>query len=297
MQFGNFYGHKTVLIESVHFRVECLAEAGPRIVRLIPSWMGENLLAELPQLTTQTPRGEFHFYGGHRFWRAPESLMRTYVPDDQGATYKEVQSGIRILGAEEVGTGIRKTITVQMSSSQPFIIVKHKIENMGKAPLRLSPWAITMMRPRGIAILPQQLGNIDDDGLRPNRRFAFWPYTRFDDPRLSLRDDFITVNSTASTNPLKFGYFNPHGWLGYVYDDVMFIKRFGVRRDEEYPDYGCNSEVYVNAHALELETLGPLVELAPQTDVVHTETWEVYNLHEIPNELLGGKPINEILGK
>ena len=295
MLFGDFYGLKTVILENEHFRVECLAEAGPRIVRLIPNWTGENLFAELPNFTAQTPLGEYHYQGGHRLWFGPESLSKSYVPDDHGVSVKQVQSGIRLTGSEEPGTGIRKTITVQMSSSQPFIIVKHKLENFGKAAVKLAPWAITMMRSKGIVILPQQLGTVDDDGLQPNRRFALWPYTRWDDPRLRLGDEFVTVKTDSTANAMKFGYFNPHGWLGYVYDDVMFVKRFGVRRDEEYPDYGCNSEVFVNARALELETLGPIVELVPKLDVVHTETWEVYNDNQIPKDLLGGKTLDEIL--
>ena len=295
MIFGDFFGHKTVIIENEFFRIECLADAGPRIVRLIPVWTGENLFAELPNATTKTPRGEYHFYGGHRLWRAPENSNRTYLPDDTGVTIKEVQNGIKLAGAEEPGTGLRKAITIQMSSSQPFIIVKHKIENLGSSIVRLAPWAITMLRPNGIALLPQQVGSLDDEGLLPNRRFALWPYSRWDDSRLRLGDDFVIVRAEGIANPLKIGYFNPHGWLGYVYFDVMFVKRFGVRSDEEYPDFGCNAEVYVNARALELESLGPFVELAPQVDVVHTETWEVYDRNKIPADLLRGKPLDEIL--
>ncbi|HUG34851.1 MAG TPA: hypothetical protein VMJ90_08780 [Anaerolineales bacterium] len=295
MVFGDFFGRKTVILENEFFRIECLADAGPRIVRLIPVWTGENLFAELPNATTKSPHGEYHFYGGHRLWRAPESPNRTYIPDDTGVTIKEVQNGIKLSGAEEPGTGLRKAITIQMSSSQPFIIVKHKIENLGSSVVRLAPWAITMLRPNGTALLPQQVGNLDDDGVLPNRRFALWPYSRWDDSRLRLGDDFVTVSADGIANPLKIGYFNPHGWLGYVYFDVMFVKRFGVRRDEDYPDVGCNAEVYVNARALELESLGPSVELAPQVDVVHTETWEVYDTNKIPTDLLRGKPLNEII--
>jgi hypothetical protein len=97
----------------------------------------------------------------------------------------------------------------------------------------------------------------------PNRKFALWPYTRWDDPRLQLGDEFVLIKSDATKHAMKLGYFNPHGWLGYVYDDVVFLKRYGVRSDEEYPDYGCNSEVYANFRAVELESLGPLVELHP----------------------------------
>ena len=295
MVFGDFFGRKTVILENKFFRIECLADAGPRIVRLIPVWTGENLFAELPNATTKSPRGEYHFYGGHRLWRAPENPNRTYIPDDVGVTIREVQNGIKLSGAEEPGTGLRKAITIQMSSSQPFIIVKHKIENLGSSIVRLAPWAITMLRPNGTALLPQQVGNLDDDGVLPNRRFSLWPYSRWDDSRLRLGDDFATVRAEGTANPLKIGYFNPHGWLGYVYFDVMFVKRFGVRRDEDYPDFGCNAEVYVNARALELESLGPFVELAPKVDVVHTETWEVYDTNKIPADLLRGNSLDEII--
>ena len=53
--------------------------------------------------------------------------------------------------------------------------------------------------------------------------------------------------------------------------------------------------MFVNARALELETLGPIVELVPKLDVVHTETWEVYNDNQIPKDLLGEKTLDEIL--
>jgi hypothetical protein len=48
MVYGEYFGHKTVVYENEFFRIECLAEAGPRIVRLIPAWTGENLFAETP---------------------------------------------------------------------------------------------------------------------------------------------------------------------------------------------------------------------------------------------------------
>jgi len=294
MKTGDFHGHKTVVLENNFFRIECLAEAGPRIVRLIPQWTGENLFAELPHLTATTSLGEYHFYGGHRFWHAPESFSKTYVPDAQGLSVRAVPKGLRLIGKTEQETGLQKTVTVQMSSTQPFIIIKHKLENHGRNVIHLAPWAITMMRPEGIAILPQQYGNVDSDGLLPNRRFALWPYTRWDDARLRLGDEYILIKPDGTKHPLKLGYFNPHGWLGYVYDDVIFIKRYGVRSDEEYPDFGCNSEVYASFRAIELESLGPLVDLAPRQKLVHTETWEVYEEAEFPKGIFGEAILNEL---
>ena len=297
MKYGDFHGHKAVVLENEHFRLECLAQAGPRVVRLIPHWTGENLFAELPNFSKKTSVGEYRFFGGHRLWYAPESISYSYTSDSFGITLKEVADGLRLTGMDEPVTGIRKAITIQVSPTRPFVILKHKLQNHGPVSVRLAPWALTMMRPPGTAILPQQQGNVDTDGLLPNRRFALWPYSRWDDSRLKLGDEFIIIRSENNDQPLKLGYFNPHGWLGYLYDDVFFVKRFGVRRDAEYEDYGCNSELYTNHIFTELESLGPVVTLQPGEDIVHTETWEVYKDTEIPTDLFGGKTLEEVLSK
>ncbi|HET9910000.1 MAG TPA: hypothetical protein VFQ23_25350 [Anaerolineales bacterium] len=298
MKYGNFHGHKSVILENVHFQVECLAQAGPRVVRLIPAWTGENLFAEVPDFTTKTTLGEYQYFGGHRLWYAPESLSRTYSPDSHGISIKEVQDGLRLTGMDEPGTGIQKTLTIQISPTRSFIILQHKLQNNGRATVRLAPWAITMLRPTGVAILPQQHGNLDDDGVMPNRRFALWPYSRWDDVRLQLGDEFVIIKGdNTNSSPLKLGYFNPHGWLGYLCNDVFFVKRFGVRRDKEYADYGSNSEIYTNDRITELESLGPILDLNPHEDVVHTETWEVYRDTDIPQDLFGGKTLQDVLSK
>lgn len=296
MTFGDFHGHKTAVLENQFFRIECLAEAGPRIVRLIPAWTGENLFAETPDFTTEGSSGEYHYFGGHRLWYAPESLSSTYIPDNQGVSVTAVPKGLRLAGKREQKTGLQRTVTIQTSSTKPFVIVKHEVENHGPNTIRLAPWAITMLRTQGVAILPQQYGSVDREGLLPNRRFALWPYTRWDDPRLRLGDEFIIIKSDSTEQAMKLGYFNPHGWLGYMYGDAIFLKRYGVRSDEEYPDYGCNSEIHVSFHAVELESLGPLVELAPKQHVVHTETWEVYKEAEILKGMLGGRDLKDLLG-
>ena len=40
-----------------------------------------------------------------------------------------------------------------------------------------------------------------------------------------------------------------------------------------YPDDGCNFETYTNHEMLEIESLGPLVTLAPGESSAHQERW------------------------
>lgn len=293
MKTGNFHGSTTIIIENEHFQVECLAEAGPRIVRLIPTWMGENLFAETPDVLKTTSHGDFHYFGGHRLSVAPETVSFSYVPDNRGLEVESKTSGVRLKGIIESVSHIRKIMSIQLSSSGPFVLVKHTLENHGKEPVKISPWAITMMRPGGVGILPQQVKLTDSDGLQPNRRFALWPYTQWSDRRLRLGEEFVGIKAGAPREGIKIGYFNPHGWMGYLFDDVFFVKRFGVRGDEEYPDFGCNSEAFSNHRMVELQSLGPLTELAPKQSIIHTETWEVYKEKEIPKDKFGERSIRE----
>lgn len=295
MKTGDFHGSKTIIIENEHFQVECLADAGPRIVRLIPAWMGENLFAETPDIKRLTARGEFQFFGGHRLSIAPETVAQSYVPDNSGLTIEDKIDGVRLRGAVDEISGIRKTMSIQLSSAGSFVLVKHTVENLGSEPVKLSPWAITMMRPGGVGILPQYNKLSNPEGMQPNRHFALWPYSRWNDRRLRLGDEFVAVKAGAPREGLKIGHFNSNGWMGYLFDDVFFVKRFGVRGDEQYPDFGCNAEVFSNHRVVELQSLGPITELAPKQSVVHTETWEVYKEKEIPKDKFGERSIRERL--
>ena len=295
MKNGDFHGQETVILENEHFQLECLANAGPCIVRLIPAWLGENIFAEIPDVAIRTELGNYHYFGGHRLWFAPKVQSQVYFPDNHGVTVTEIKDGLKLVGGIEPDTHTRKSISIQTSPSRPFIMIKHMIRNYGTETIHLAPCAITMLRPNSIALLPQQVGLVDKDGFLPNRNLSLWSYSRWDDPRLELGQDLIQVRSDNSKRALKLGYFNVLGWLGYVFEDVFFLKRFGVRRDEEYPDNGCNAEVSSTDRMVELESLGALVDLKPQEELVHTETWELYKTNDIPRELMGGKNLVDVL--
>ena len=290
MKQGDFHGYPTHILENDHLRLECLANAGPRVVRLIPAWLGENIFAEVPDFITNTELGPFRFLGGHRLWHAPESISRTYFPDHHGLEVQELPDGLQLRGQIEATTRIRKTMTIQLSSKRAQVILKHVLENLGPWPVTLAPWAITMMKLGGAAFLPQERGSADAAGLGPNRHIAMWPYARWDDPRLHLGGSLIIIKADISSQAFKIGYFNSRGWLGYALDNAFFVKRFASKGDAQYPDFGCNSEVYCNDRFLELESLGPLTEIVPGQKVTHTETWEVHR--EMPQEFKGSERRN-----
>ena len=139
--------------------------------------------------------------------------------------------------------------------------------------VELAVWSLTMMALGGTAVLPQNQGSIDPDGLQPNRNLILWPYSRWQDPRLHLHDDFVLVEGQPMLPPCKLGALNRHGWLGYQRGDSLFLKQFQPQPEADHIDMGCNAEIYVNDEFLELETLSPLTRLAPGAALQHTETW------------------------
>jgi hypothetical protein len=84
--------------------------------------------------------------------------------------------------------------------------------------------------------------------------------------------------------------------MGYWIDGTFFVKKFAIPDAvQNYPDWGCNVEIYCNDKFIELETLGPMVKLESGAEVQHAEVWELFDnlkLAWIPEEfqkLISGK--------
>lgn len=262
-----------------------------RILGLTPKGK-TNLLADMShQPPIATPYGDFHFRGGHRLWHSPEAMPRTYVPDTGELKIKELPDGVFLETQTEPGTGIRKCMEIRLAANKPSITITHTLINDGLWAVEFAPWAITQFRLGGTAILPMPIGNVDPSGLLPNRQLSFWPYTRIGDPRLKLRDDFIFFHADALP-PFKMGYFNPHGWLAYYIDGILFRKTFPAQTEATYPDNNCNAELYCNDQFIELESLGNLTEVLPGKSVSHVEIWELSEgLESLPEDAQKAFPL------
>jgi len=277
---SDFQGLPTRTLNNSLVSLEYLANAGPRIVRL--SAFGEdNLFADIPA-KVNTPYGDFFFRGGHRLWFAPETLPLTYIPDNDGVTVEELSNGVRLNGTTQIETGITKAIEIHLLVDQAMVKIKHILQNDSLSQVELAPWALTMFRLGGTVILPQPVGNADQDGLVNNRILALWPYTQINDPRLVPRDDYILIHATSNPSPFKIGYYNPHGWLAYWLNGILFRKTFDISSGAAYPDGGCNAESYCNDQFVELESLGSLVKLNPGEEAFLTETWELFPGLDVP---------------
>jgi hypothetical protein len=271
-----FAGYDCVKLENDAVTLWVTESVGPRIIGL--AWQGgDNLFAELPDDTLDWPAGgTFFFRGGHRLWYAPEDPQRTYIPDDAPVTITDVESGILVTQPIEERTGIQKSLTITLPGHDARVVVDHTVHNRGAGSVELAPWAITQLRPGGVAILPQPSEPEDEHGLLPNRHIALWPYTSINSPHITWGDRFVFVKAVMREGALKIGFPNPVGWLAYAVENTLFVKRAAYRPDADYFDRGSSSECYCNARFLELETLGPRTVLAPGQSITHRETWALY---------------------
>lgn len=271
----------TVTIGNDRVAVHVVTTMGPRLLRFTDA-KGRSPLAETPDLTLPGPEGRnFRLVGGHRLWAAPEDPARTYVPDDAPPVIEELASGLRFTQPAPPQTGLEKTVEVRVPADGAYAVVTHRLTNQGREPLRAAPWAITMLQPGGTAILP--IRSPREDAYQANRAVILWPYTKLADPGIQIGEDVITVEATRATSS-KIGTVLQRGWLAYVVDEQVFVKRTSHFDDRVYADLGASGQVYAGPQFCELETLGPLAELAPAASISHREIWELHDRADLPTD-------------
>jgi hypothetical protein len=156
---------------------------------------------------------------------------------------------------------------------QPKITITHTLTNHNAWAVECAPWAITQLKPGGVAILPL---NRTDLGLLPNRSLAIWSYTDISNPCLHWGREHLWLYAQM-TSPFKIGFANPRGWMAYWLADCLFIKYASYRDGSAYYDFGSSSECFCNNQFLELETLAPITLLQPGSSVSHVEIWELHS--------------------
>lgn len=256
-------------------------DIGPRIMRY--GFVGkENELCIVGSTKGMTGGDEWRIYGGHRLWHSPEDSVRTYKPDNNPVEWEEIKNGIKVSQDVEALTGIKKEMEITLSPEGTEVNLLHRLINKGHAAVELSVWSLTAMATGGREIVPIT-GN--DTGLLPNRHISLWPYTKLNDPRITLGDKYIILDQDADIKaPLKFGIPNENGWAAYFNHNNLFIKYHEHKAGALYPDLGVSYETYTNDFMLEMETLSPLTIIEPGKAAEHAERWELFGSIPAPSD-------------
>lgn len=287
-----FLGLDCVSLENEAIELLVTQSVGPRVISLRLKG-GENVLAELPDVTEALPDGKiYHLYGGHRLWHAPEHMPRSYQPDDDPVEVSASADCLVVTQPAEASTGIQKSMCISVIEQEARVTVEHTLTNRGIWPVELAPWAITQLKIGGVAILPQPA---QESGLLPSRSLALWPYSDMNSPQVKWGRDYIFIHAQM-IKPFKLGFPNPRGWLAYWQAGVLFVKKADFYPHAAYGDFGSSSECFCNQQCLELETLAPLTRLEPEASVTHTETWELHALNEFQADETSAQALAERLG-
>ncbi|MDO8589617.1 MAG: hypothetical protein Q7T82_21540 [Armatimonadota bacterium] len=285
------YGGWPNCIRLTNGTVELVAttDVGPRIIRY--GFVGQdNEFHEAASDMGKIGGDEWRGYGGHRLWHAPEAKPRTYFPDNSPVRFEMNSDTLRLTQEVEPTTGMQKEIAMTTPGENGHVRVTHKITNTNLWPVEFAPWALTVMHGGGKAIFPQEPYSphpdipdypgqkIDPKYYLPARNLIMWSYTKLSDPRWVYTDKYLLLKQDPKAErPQKIGMSNRQGWAAYARNGHLFVKTSQYQEGAVYPDGGCSFETFTNADMLEVETLGPVVNLAPGAGVTHIEDWYLFD--------------------
>jgi hypothetical protein len=253
------------------------SDVGPRVMRYGFAG-GQNFFKEFADQTGKSGEPQWQLRGGHRIWMAPEDPVLTYAPDNGPVHVEPTADGLICTEPAELLTGLEKQIELRMARTGTDVEVTHRIRNQGSAPRRLAPWALSMMAPGGHGIHGFPPRGTHPEMLAPSNPLVMWAFTHLADQRWRLLDRYLVLRQDpANRVPQKLGSFHPRTWGAYLLNGELFLKRYEAAGEpSQYPDLGCSFEMFTNADFLELETLGPMVTLAPRETVTHVERWSAF---------------------
>jgi hypothetical protein len=267
-----------------------VTDIGPRIMDVRPQG-GANLLYVRDSEAGKQAEDHFVQRGGWRLWIAPERKETTYAPDNSTCRAEMLNdSTLRVTGPAQPDAGIQKQIDVSLPPGEPHLHITARIKNISDHPLTYAAWSLPVLRPRGRAFVPWDVGPLD--AFDAIRRLLLWSYTKIADPRYHFRDRLIEIDHTRVKPPpasqagrhddeSKIGVDSAQGWAAYLLDGTLFLKRF-PHEAGQYPDGGATIEVYSSHEFIELENLGPLTTIAPGEEIILPEDWWLFTGVRVP---------------
>jgi hypothetical protein len=247
-------------------------DVGPRILRF-GFVDDQNFFHLIPEHAGKTGGNIYRMFGGHRLWIAPEQIPLSYYPDNFPIDCSFHEKTLK-LSQRESTTKLVKQLEITLSHDKSEARVLHRFINEGSSSIVLAPWGLSLMAAGSRGIVPQEPYGEGDDFLLPARSMAMWQYTVMNDPRWIWGDRYIQAKHDPKyTSEQKIGVLNKQRWMACYLNKQVLIKKFPYDPAATYPDCNSNNEVYINGHFLEIETLGPLRNLAPGETIEHTEHW------------------------
>jgi hypothetical protein len=254
-------------------------DVGPRIIRYAFNG-GRNLFHEVAEEIGKSGELEWRNRGGHRLWVAPEVAPPspiTYAPDNVAVDIRSRGATLTATAPGEPGSGLQKQLVVTMASSGSGVKVLHRLTNRNPWTVELAAWGLTVLAPGGMGITGLPPRGTHPEMLAPTNPLVIWAFTDLSDPRWGFTRKYILLRQDSkAASPQKIGLFNRETFGAYLLGKQLFLKRYRADSTKTYPDMGASFEMFTNAGVLELETMGPLTRLAPDSTLEHVEHWSLH---------------------
>jgi hypothetical protein len=251
-------------------------DVGPRVIRA-GFVGGQNFFKNFPEQMGGSGEPDWMIRGGARIWVAPEDREASYALDNSAVRVEQSGGVLTATAPADARVPLEKQIEIRMAPAGAPVQVIHRIRNVGALPTELSAWALSVMAPGGVGITGFPPRGTHPECLEPSNPLVMWPFSDLSDKRWIFLKKYLALRQDPAANaPQKLGHFNPRTWGAYWLNGDLFLKRYEAPADLTYSDFGCSFEIFTNADMLELETLGPLVKVAPGESVEHVEAWSLH---------------------
>lgn len=258
------------------------SDIGPRVMHY-GFVDGQNLFYECAGQFGGTSEPWWLIRGGHRLWVAPETVPETYALDNCPVSVALAGTDtIALTAPVEPETKLQKRMILTLDQ-RGGVHLEHQIANCGTHPVRWAIWALTALAAGGTAFAAFPERGSHEQQLLPTHPLVMWAYTDLSDPRWNFTKKYLILRQdSALPNAQKAGFFNPDTFSAYLLGPDLFVKRSQADPNLPYTDFHCSFETFTNPDFLELETLGPLVALAPGQTAKHVEHWSLHRGISIP---------------
>ncbi len=273
---------KCLYIANEKQEMRVTVDIGPRIISYNLCGKGNMMFVDTDRLSMRD-NDEFkavygkdkawYIYGGHRFWVSPEEYPVTYYPDNDKVDYKIEGNVFTFTPPVQEVTGWQEVLQITFHETEAKADVLHILTNTSDKEKCGSIWALSVTAAGGRVF--QRMAQ-EDTGLLSNRNLILWPYNNMTDKRFYMDDEFIALAQDSNAEkPFKIGTNNTDGSVLCLNNGTVFKKEFTYLHGEQYPDYGCSTEVFTNDFMLEMETLSPLYRLKSGEKAEHLEKWSL----------------------
>lgn len=242
-----------------------VTEIGPRIMSF-KMMGGTNILFED---TVGISLGNWKIYGGNRMWLAPETAQ-TYLPDNDPCE-TAIDGNILRVAQRPDPNGLQKIMEVAPDRETGGFIVRYILRNIGNMLSTGAMWMLTCVVPTRV-VTPWGSGS-EQWHTNMARYWRNWAgqTSNVASPQWKPNNDYFLIEPTGEVG--KVGLFSEEGFLAALRPESTFIKTYQPFVGVQFPDGGCNIELYTCKHFMEMETLSPIYTFYPGREHVHTERW------------------------